>query len=362
MARVQNGASRPTTPKKTGPSAPAAQAPAPQPKAAAPKKNTVQPQPDRFEAKAKQTGATQRKAVGAPPERLQQRFSESAQKQIKHLANGAKQPTVNRDASETRKLEGTTGAGKKVEAELTTSKGLLREAQTKYSKTGNTTGANGATTTTKYEASAKSDLFGRTTSSQSKELSIAQGDATKGGQLTTTVGRSEARDQWGLKKETLTDSSKFKTGTDDKHHKTQGQSHAVTTDGFGNRSVTNSTSTARQNDKLTVTTGTKNTSGTELNTSSSAAYAEGKYTVGESVDWKKHKHNSERSGGVEYQVKDVKEPGGFSQTNPNDRLSMAQKGADLVAGVGPARRIRSIAESGGQPHGAVEGDPAHDLR
>jgi hypothetical protein len=362
MARVQHGAPRPTTTKKTGSSTPAAQTPAPKAQAPAPKKAAPQPQADRFETRPKQAGSTQKtqsKGVGAPPERFLKLFSDSAQKQIKQLANSFKQPTVNQDGSETRKLEGKTGNGKTVEAELTTSKGLLREAQTKYSKTGKATDANGVTTTAKYEAAAKSDLFGRTTSSQSKEVSTSQGDATKGGEFTTTQGRTEARDQWGLKKETLTNGTKFKTGTDDKHHKTQSQSQAVTTDRFGNRAATNSTSTARQHDKLSVTTGTKNTTGTELNTSSSASFSEGKYSIGESVDWKKHKLNTERSLGMEYQVKDVKEPGGFNPANQNDRLSMAQKGADLLAGAGPKKVFSQgeIAKDKLKENNRVKNDP-----
>ncbi len=361
MARIHKGAPQPTPTKKPVASAPKAQAPAPKAQAPAPKKSAPA-QRDGFEGKATQatgTQKTQSKGVGAPPERLLKSFSDSAQKQVKQLANSLKAPTVNQDGSETRKLEGKLGNGKQVEAELTTSKGLLREAQTKYSKTSKATDATGAKTTSTFEASAKSDLFGRTTSSQSKEFSTSRGEATKDGELTTTKGRTEARDQWGLKKETLTDGTKFKTGTDDKHHKTQSQSQAVTTDRFGNRATTNSTSTARQSDKLNVTTGTKQTTGTELNTSSSAGYSEGKYTVGESVDWKKHKLNTERSLSAEYQVKDAKEPGGFNPANKNDRLSQAQKGADLLAGAGPKKVFSegSIAKDKMKENNRIKNDP-----
>ncbi|HEX8699116.1 MAG TPA: hypothetical protein VF815_09795, partial [Myxococcaceae bacterium] len=343
MSRINGGPHQPPSTQKTHKT----QAPAPKVQAqkkqapAAPAKNTVaQPKGDRFDTKTKATGSVNSKPVGAPPDRITKDFSTSARNQINHLANSAtKKATVNQDGSETRKLEGKTGNGKSHEVELTTKKGLLREAQTKYSKTTKQTDKSGTTHTTKYEAAGKSDMFGRTTSSQSKQVSQTTGDATQGGELTKTQGRTEARDQFGIKKESTSQGTKFKTGTDDKNHTTQSQSQTVTTDRFGNKAVVNESSTARQNGKHTVTTGSKNTQGTELNTSSSAKFEEGKYSVGESADWKKHRVNSEKTYSREYQRKDVKEPGGFSPVNEKDKLSKLQQGADALAAVGPKKEL-----------------------
>jgi len=342
MSRINGGSPQApkTQPQKTQAPAPKVQAQKTQ-APAAPAKNTVaQPQGDRFDTKAKQAGSVNSKPVGAPPDRITKQFSSSARNQINHLANSStKKATVNQDGSETRKIEAKTPNGKSHEVELTTKKGMLREAQTKYSKTTKQTDKAGTTHTTKYEAAGKSDMFGRTTTSQSKQVSQATGDAKNGGELTKTQGRTQARDQWGLKKESTSQGTTFKTGPDEKHHTTQSQNQTVTTDRFGNKAVVNEKSTARQNDKHTVTKGTKDTKGTELNTTSSAKFEEGKYSIGESADWKKHRVNSEKTYSREYQRKELPETPGFDPANQNDKLSKLQKGADLVGAVGPKKEL-----------------------
>jgi ElaB/YqjD/DUF883 family membrane-anchored ribosome-binding protein len=171
-------------------------------------------------------------------------------------------------------------------------------------------------------------------------------------------GRTQSKDQLGLKKDSRTDSMSFKKGTDDKHYTTLNQKGTVTTDQFGNRSVTYESSRATTNDKVTVTTGNKKTSGTELNTSTSAQYEDGKYNVGAQGSWKKDS-SSERSYNKEIERGPGTEDKGFTQKAKNDKLGRAQQAGELLNDVGPKKTLSTgeIDKSKMVENNRVKGDP-----
>ncbi len=367
MSRI-NGGSPTTTqsaPKAQAPAPKAqTQAPAPKAQAPAPKSTPTQTQQkaDAFDSKSKQTGSTKKadsKPVGPPPERLTQNFSTSGRNQIKKLAESAQaKVTTNKDGSETRTLAGKTNNGKsKTEAELTTSKGMLRESQTKYSKSTTTQTATGSEKKT-YTATAQSNKLGLTNTSQTTETSQTRGEATKRGEFTTTEGRTQTQDQLGLKKEAKTDAMSFKKGTDDKHHTTLNQKGTVTTDQFGNRSTTYESSNTKVDDKVTVTKGNKKTTGTELNTATTAKYEDGKYNVGAQADWKKGS-SSERSYNKEIERKPSTEDKGFTQKAKSDKLGRAQQAGDLAEAAGAKKTLSKgeIDKSKMVENNRVKGDP-----
>lgn len=340
MTRINGGSPQRRTNQNQNTQAPAAKAQAKETKAQAPVNKATTPQVqqkgDGFE-KAK-AGTAQRasdKPVGPPPERITKNFSASARNDIKALARNSDDVKVstNKDGSETRKYTGATHNGQVThEAKLTTSKGLLREAQTKYTHSQKTTGTGGSTEV-KTTASAKSDMLGRTTSSQSRETTRTTGDLANG-EYSKTRSRTDATDQSGLTKTTLSQTNQRKVGSED-HNIAESRTKTQTTDQFGNKSVSDERKTEVKNGKTTVSVSEKTSSGTELTTSSSTKFEEGKFSIGQQADWKNNFSSKETSYSRETERKPSKADQGFTQANESDKWSKGQMVGNLAHSAAP---------------------------
>jgi hypothetical protein len=299
----------------------------------------VQQKGDGFDPKSKQAGSTKeaaQKPVGPPPERLTKNFSASARNDIKALVKNNSDDvkvTTNKDGSETRKYAGTTNNGQVTqEAQLTTSKGLLREAQTKYTHSAKTT-VQGGTNEVKTTASSKSDMLGQTTSSQTRESTQTRGDLANG-EYSKTKSRTDATDQFGLTKTTQSQTNQQKFGSED-YNLAESRTKSQTTDRFGNKSVSDETKVEVKNGKTTVSVSEKTSSGTELTTSSSTKFEEGKFSIGQQADWKKNSSSTEKSYSNETERKKSAADQGFTQAHKSDKLSKGQLVGDLAHSAAP---------------------------
>ncbi len=297
MARVDNSGSRSVS--------------TPRPESKPAPKNEAAPAP-------KKEAAPKKPADNFVAERNTQAFGKDVRNNVKHFAKSAKaEATTNRDGSVTRSK--TTKEGKTTRSqELTTSKGLLREAKLKFEKT-----STHGNTQTKNTYNSQSDIFGRTTSTHQREQTVTKGDTA------TTTSKTTATDQWGTQKKTEGKSTKVTTGDNSKT-----TSAAVTTDGRGNRAETKETVTVEKNGNKTVTKTTKETTGTERTTASSAKFEKGTYSLGEQVDWKDNRFNKEKSYNKEIELRPGTADKGFSQTQKGDKLDYAQKGGNALAAAG----------------------------
>lgn len=364
MARVNGGGSRPVT----APKVESKPAPKAAPKAAPAPKNEARPrqQADSFERKpassTKSTAQAQRaeqKPVGPPTERATKNFNRDTKTEIRKLANSDNATvTQNKDGSETR-TKGSTHGGVVRENTLTEKKGLLREEQTKYTESTTRTKKNGNVDQEKYTASSQSDMFGRTTSSTSRETTTKRGAMdSEAGQTTNTRSRTTETDRWGNKKTTESTTKGNTQGTEDKNV-TQRTTTSKTTDNFGNKTTSEEQKTVNKDGKTTVTTTEKKSSGTELTTRSTAEFKDGTYSIGEQADWKKTRSSSEKTKTKEIEVGQSTEDKGFTQQAKSDKIGNAQKAGDLLGAAG----VKTTLASGEIPkdkmveNNSVKGDP-----
>ncbi len=350
MAPVSGSTSKPVSTPKPEPKVEAKPAPKAEPKAESPAaKNEVHAKPpkDTFESKpaassakpAEKTAKAEQKPVGPPSERATKNFNSDTKKEINKLANSPKaEVTTNKDGSETRTKSSTHG-GVERQSQLTEKKGLLRDEQTKYTESTTRTKQNGNVDKETYTAQSKSDMFGRTTSSTSRETSKTRGAIdSANGQTTNTKNRTTATDQFDIKKTTESKTNTVTQGADDKHNTAKTTTSSTTTDSRGNKKTTTETKTATKDDNVTRTTGTKSSEGSELTTKSTAEFKNGKYTVGEQADWT-NKKSVEASKSKETQLSPSAADKGFTQQNKSSKLDKAQQAGDLAAAAGAKTTI-----------------------
>jgi hypothetical protein len=235
---------------------------------------------------------------------------------IKKLASDkAATESKNRDGSVTRSK---TSNGGQSTRELTTKKGLLG-AEVRLTAETKTTGKK-ASTTTKDTFSAKTDAFGRATSSSTREKLVTKGN------VTDVAKRTVAQDKFGNVQ------TSDKKGTETKKgNVTNGTSTEVKTDARGNKLTTVEQTKKTEGKSSTTTQTTTSATGSQYNTSSKAEYKNGKYTLSDSREWKDQSFNTTKSGSREWgKAKDDK---GLSQVG-EDKMSKAQKGLDVAHALG----------------------------
>ncbi len=267
------------------------------------------------------------------PERNTKDFSNNVRDKMQRLANNDKAThTPNRDGSVTSKNSSTDVRGITRSEELSTRQGDLKHSNVKYTNT-----TKNGNEEIKSTYTSQSDLFGRTQSSVAREKTKTSGDKATG-ETTSTHSDTKTKSTFGLvEKRTEADSVKVTTG-DDKKSTSQELKSEITTDKHGNRAETNTETTTRKNDKTTVTTSRKDTTGTELKTDSSVKFEDGKFTVGESVERKKHTFNTERSGSREIELQPGKADQGFSQVK-NGPVNRAQTAGNVLGAMGLKKEL-----------------------
>lgn len=272
------------------------------------------------EAAAKKAAAAAAKRKdgfeGKDLKKLTKDLTSSKTKVADKLGNGKGVATLNKDGSQTNTVT-TNKKGTQTTQELTTSKNKLGETRFKFEET-RTTGNR----ETKSKLSSEKDLFGRTSSSQSKETAIKKGDTTR------TESRQTDTDKYGNKKVTTGKSTSVETGDTTKSHGTSTSKGA-----FGTKQTVVEDKVAVKNGNATTTTTTKSTTGTDFALSSSRELKDGKFTLKDSADWKKNSFNKETSKEKEWKLKEPTADKGFSQTT-NGKLDKAQKIGDVLGEAG----------------------------
>lgn len=247
----------------------------------------------------------------------------TADKNIKGMLG--KESTTNKDGSITNSSE-KTRKGTVTREELTTKRNKYTgQTEMKYENTATTKGKGDNFRETKAKFEAKTDLLGRGTSTQSKDVTIKKGDTT------TVEGRKTDTAQWGVKN--VTDS---KSTAVEKGNVTTTDSKSVTRGAFNTRqTVTENKVEVKNGEKSTVTTTSKDTKGTSFNLSHTQEYKDGKFTLKDSADWKKNSFNKEVGKEKEWKLKDAPKPdSGFTQKDSKSKLDKAQKAGDLLGAAG----------------------------
>lgn len=240
--------------------------------------------------------------------------------------------TKNKDGSTT--LKQTEVDGKKTTTTASTSNKKWNGAEEYKLETKTTTagkGTNSKELTEKFER--KTDAFGRATTTRTDEL------ATKRGQTTTTKGTVTTTDFKGNTSVAKSNAKSVEKGDTTKSTST------VTTESdnkfgpvkFSTNGTTTESKKAVKNGDTTVTTTKKETTGTDFKLSHSSEIKDGKFTLKDSGDWKKHSFNKEVGKEKEWKLKDVKPDEGFStkkQDGVHGKLDKAQIAGDVLGAAG----------------------------
>jgi hypothetical protein len=235
-------------------------------------------------------------------------FSKNTQNDIQHFSDSSKGTvTTNKDGSVTKTQTKTNGQTTKTQ-QLTTGNGPLGDKNVNYvttSKTGNQQFTNTYTS--------KTDLLGVTQSSHERQAIY------KNDNITNTYTHTETVDQWGIQKNTKTDSKTVESGL-----KSQTYTGSNTTDSKGNKSWSSDNTHVTKNGDTTFTTNTQKSGGTELTTKNDKKLEDDKLSMSSGADWKNTKYNQQSSFNLEMGKGNPKDAG-FTQTK-QDKLGVAQSG------------------------------------
>ncbi len=228
--------------------------------------------------------------------------------------------SVNRDGSVTAKKEHKGGNASSTK-QVTESKsgGWLAPKKSKAEVTSKTEHRE-----VKKSWSESTDAFGRSETSDSRTTKKTTGNAT----LSTTVGHSSTTGAgtFDVNKTTAGISNSVVDGK-----KTNTSGVTVTTDDRGNRQVVREESTKlKQSDTVSITSSSKETSGSSFNVKNESGLKDGKFNISSQGDWKSGSA-TDKSWAREDEKK--KTDGGFSQVK-DDKLGKAQKAGDLLAAMG----------------------------
>lgn len=239
-------------------------------------------------------------------------FSKSVRADIARFARSDKaKVSDNRDGSQTRSRETTRGNTTRTQ-QLTSKDGPLGESGLKYvtsSKTGNREVKNTRT--------AQSDVFGRTQSSQTREVTV------KKGKTETTSAKTRTEGALGLEQRTQTETKKVTRGS-----VATSESRAETTDRFDNRRSSQEKSRVVTDGKTTTTTTVKTSEGAELSTANVSKLEDGKYSVGATADWKRNRA-VDASWNKEHELRAADQG-----LKASDKLAQGQKVGDFLGAAG----------------------------
>ncbi len=284
------------------------------------------------EASKRKDGFEAKKHLG----KLDKNYEGGKSGDLGKLANGKGTSKLNKDGSTTTSLE-QSKKGTTTKQDLTTSRNKYTgQTKLKFESTSKTQTSATNSRETKHKFDAQTDLLRRTTSTQSKEVTL------KKGQTTTVDSRSTATDQYGNKKVTTGNSKAVEHG-----NTTKTDGHSTTKGAFNTKQTVHETKTEVKDGKLTTTTTSKDTKGTDFALSHSTGFADGKFTLKDSADWKKNSFNKETGKEKEWKLKDVPTPdGGFTQqktTGVQGGLDKAQKVGDLLGAAGLKKEWKGAA-------------------
>lgn len=261
---------------------------------------------------------------------------------LSKLANGKGTSKLNHDGSTSTSHE-TSKKNTTTKQELTTSRNKLTgEAKLKFESTASTKTSATGSRETKHKFESQTDLLRRTTSTQSKDVTIKKGDTT------TVDSRSTATDAWGNKKVTVGQSKATEHNgvtTTDAHATTKGAfntKQTVDTHTVATFKGTGSAEEMKKGDTNTTVTN-KSTKGSEFALSHSKEFADGKFTLKDSADWKKQSFNKETGKEKEWKLRDVpKGDSGFTQqktTGVQGKLDKATKVGDALGAMGVQKTL-----------------------
>lgn len=264
--------------------------------------------------------------------KLTKNFTSAKTADVHKLGNGKGVSTLNKDGSQTTKLE-KEHKGTKTEQTLTTTRNKFTgETRLNFEET-KTTGHR----ETKTKLTGARDILGRTTSTQSHETAIQKGDVTR------KDSRSTAVDAYGNKKITTGAETAVKKG-----HITTSDATSTTRGAFNTKQTVVEHKTAvlskgnleameegqgKKGQVLTTTTH-KSTTGTDFALSSSKEFKDGTFTLKDSAAYKKNSFNKEVGKEKQYEIKDAKADTGFTQKNQSSKLDKAQTAGDLLGAAG----------------------------
>ena len=269
--------------------------------------------------------------------KLTKNFTNSKTADVNKLGNGKGVSTLNKDGSQTTKLE-KEHKGTKTEQELTTTRNKYTgETKLNFEET-KTTGNR----ETETKLTAQRDILGRTTSTQSVSHEVKKGD------LITKDSRSTSVDAYGNKKVTVgkeTGVEKNGTTTTDATSTTRGAFNTKQTvvekktDVLTKGSLEAMEEGHGKKGQVLTTTTSKSTTGTDFSLSSSKEFKDGTFTLKDSADWKKNSFNKEIGKEKQYELKDAKADTGFTQKNQSSKLDKAQKVGDLLGAAGLKKTV-----------------------
>ncbi len=292
--------------------------PVPRPQALAPKPVAAQSRARGAPASTAKPGARgwKPKENAAVPERLARRGGamRGAARNLENDLNA--KVTRNRDGSTTRSQTSNRGR----ETQELTSRRSVRGSEVRYQSTSTADNRLGLQTGRKDSFTAKSDVLGRVSSSQTRELSQSSNGVTQ------TRSRTEAQDILGGRQTTARESTETANG-----RTTRGSARSVTTDDRGNRQSTFERSIRNEAPGRTARGQASVTVGSQSTGTSPSGFSGGTFSASNSRDHKTQVA-AQASGSVEFGT--ARDDKGFSQKR-DDKLSRAQTVANVVAGAGP---------------------------
>ncbi len=305
MARIDSGSSA----SSSAASQAAAAAAAKQAAAAAVKKAAADAAKKAAADAAKRKDGFEKKHLG----KLDKHHVGGKSADLQKLAAGKGTTSRNADGSTATSLE-VTKKGTSTRQDLTTERNKFTgETKLKFESTATTQASKTNSRETKHTFEAATDLLGRTTSTQSKEVSLQKGHTT------TVDSRATATDEYGNKKVTTGLSTAV-----EKNGVTATDGKSTTRGAFGTRQSvsekkletfkgTGTIEEMKKGDTLSSTS-SKSTTGTDFALSHSREFADGTFTLKDSADWKKNSFNKQGSKEKSWQLKDAKTPDtGFTQ-------------------------------------------------
>jgi hypothetical protein len=290
------------------------------PRAATPPPKKAAPPPRSPSAAAvERRNAAWKPKTAAPA--LLKGYTGNKSREIGQLVGGKGTSQLNKDGSQTTKATRKEG-GANITQSVTTAKAfgtakLKFESESKKSND---------TISTKHGYEASRDVFGRKTSSQSRETSVKLGNTTE------VNGRTTAKDVRGNTQVTTKAERSVTSGSS-----TSTDGRSITTGAKGtSQTVSEKKTEVKNGDVSSRTASTKLTTGSSYSaTGGFEVDKEGKFQIKNGVDYKQGR-SVEASAAREYKLKDPSTTAGLKG---EDRAAKLQKGGDVLAAAGATKEL-----------------------